>query len=230
VAARVASAAYTGREIAGVPGAAAGGVAAFAGAFASWRARKLVVELTGLPDPVVAVGEDLLAYTAAVLATRPEPAEPAEAHRTSWTRGAFVGVAAGLAGTAAMTIAQGAAVVLTRAEPSRAPLGVARRLKRRGGKGRRIKHKGAVNQGMHWLYGTSWGVPFGLVTAGTGVRPEVAGPAFGLVVWGAGLAHQPALGVAQVPWERSAGSLASEALFHVAYGVGAAGAVRALAF
>jgi hypothetical protein len=51
---------------------------------------------------------------------------------------------------------------------------------------------------------------------------------FGLLVWGAGLAQLPALGVAEPPWKRSPASLASEALVHVVYGVGAAAAVRAL--
>ena len=76
VSARLAAGAYTGRALAGNAGIAAGAAGAFAGAFATWRARKLVVAATGLPDPVVAIGEDLVAATAAAIATRPDP--PAE--------------------------------------------------------------------------------------------------------------------------------------------------------
>jgi hypothetical protein len=81
---------------------------------------------------------------------------------------------------------------------------------------------------MHWSYGTSWGIPLGIFAGATDVRPEVAGPLFGLVVWVAALAHQPVLGIADVPWKRSARSLGSEALFHLVYGIGAAAALRAL--
>jgi uncharacterized membrane protein YagU involved in acid resistance len=81
---------------------------------------------------------------------------------------------------------------------------------------------------MHWLYGTSWGVPYGLVAASGTAAPEITGPVFGLTVWVVGLIQQPALGVADVPWKRSPRSLAGEALAHLVYGVGAGAAVRAL--
>src|ERR1700690_4129869 len=54
LAGRVATGAYTGRELAGAPGAAAAAVAAAVGTYATRRLRGLVVEATGLPDPVVA--------------------------------------------------------------------------------------------------------------------------------------------------------------------------------
>jgi hypothetical protein len=82
---------------------------------------------------------------------------------------------------------------------------------------------------MHWLYGTSWGIPYGVVAGHTKMAPEISGPIFGLVVWGAAaLAHEPALGLAEVPWKRSLASLGSEACFRVVYGIGAGAAVRAL--
>src|SRR5579875_3845363 len=68
---RIGSGAYTGREVAGLPGAAAGSIAAAVGTFATWRARGLVVEATGLPDPLVGVAEDMLAYGLGAVATRP---------------------------------------------------------------------------------------------------------------------------------------------------------------
>jgi ABC-type branched-subunit amino acid transport system permease subunit len=86
------------------------------------------------------------------------------------------------------------------------------------------RKRDTLNQAMHWAYGTSWGIPFGL--AG---RPSFAGGlAFGLSVWGAGLAELPAFGVAPPPWEQSPGALASDAALHAVYGVAAAAALRVL--
>jgi uncharacterized membrane protein len=240
LAGRVAAGAYTGREIAGLAGAAAGATTAALGTFATWRARSLVVDITGLPDPVVGAGEDIVAEALAALATRPDSEQPerdrepgetpaADEPRRSLLRDLLTGLAAGVAGTAAMTIAQGAVFALTDAEPSSTPADVADRLKRKAGRGRlKRKHRRAANQGMHWLYGVSWGVPYGIVAGPSKVAPEVSGPAFGLLVWGAGLAHQPALGVAEPPWKRSPASLGSEAVFHLVYGLGAGAALRAL--
>jgi hypothetical protein len=246
---RVGSGAYTGREVAGLPGVAAGSLAAAIGTFATWRARGLVVETTGLPDPVVAVAEDMLAYGLAAVATRPgaqadEPSidadqagehlasgstEEPQAGRPKLPRDLGIGLLAGLAGTAAMTIAQSAEFALTDAEPSSTPADVAETLKRRAGRGRlKRRQRRVANQAMHWLYGTSWGIPYGIVSAAGEVPPEVSGPVFGLLVWGVGLAELPALGAAEPPWKRSPASLASEALFHVVYGIGAGAAVRAL--
>jgi uncharacterized membrane protein len=67
---RIAAGALCGALLAGRAGAASGAAAAFAGSFACMHARKLIVDATGLPDPVVAVGEDVLAYTLAAIATR----------------------------------------------------------------------------------------------------------------------------------------------------------------
>ena len=243
---RVLAGAYTGHRIADAPGTAAGAVAAAVGSYATWRVRKLVVDTTGLPDPVVAVGEDVLAMAAAAVATRPDPepshdadsvnpavstdpADPKDAEPGSPTlvRRAAIGLSAGVVGTAAMTLAQGAGFVLTDDSPSYAPAEIADTLKRRAGKGRlKRSQRRVANQAMHWLYGISWGVPYGLVAAGSDVAPEVSGPIFGLLVWGAALAHEPALGLADVPWKRSLQSLGSEALLHLVYGIGAGAALR----
>ena len=245
VAGRALAAAYTGREIAAVPGAAAGALSAVAGTYAWWRARRLVVATTGLPDPVIAIGEDFLAMGFAAIGTRPDPEpdpEPAdtpadgsavqqspESRPRSLLRDLGVGAFAGVVGTAAMTIAQGAEFVLTDAEPSSLPAHVVDRVKRQVGRGRlKRRHRRVANQAMHWLYGTSWGIPYGVVAGHTKVAPELSGPVFGLLVWGAALVHEPALGLADVPWKRSLESLGSEAFFHLVYGIGAGAALRAL--
>ncbi len=223
--ARLVSGAATGHALAGPAGAIAGGASAVAGCFATYRARKLVVRATGLPDPVVAVGEDVVAISLAALATRDDAADgevpPAEGRGRAITRG----LAAGLAGTAAMTVAQGAYYQLTGASPSSAPRQVADKALQAAGQGRVPKrHRGLANTGMHWAYGTAWGVPLGLFAR----QPEASGLAFGAAVWGAGLAQLPALGLAPAPWKQSPQALATDAGFHLVYGLGAAAALRAL--
>jgi uncharacterized membrane protein len=69
--ARVTAGAYCGYSIAGPAGVAAGVAGSVVGSYASFHARKLICRRTGLADPVVAIGEDILALTAAAVATRP---------------------------------------------------------------------------------------------------------------------------------------------------------------
>jgi uncharacterized membrane protein len=71
VAVRAAAGAYTGRAIGGSPGAVIAGLSAAVGTFATFHARAWAVRRTGWPDPLVAVGEDVLALTSAAIATRP---------------------------------------------------------------------------------------------------------------------------------------------------------------
>ena len=66
---RVVAGAAVGAATAGKPGAALGAAVALATTFASERARALLGEKTGLPDPAIAVGEDVLAYGGAWLAS-----------------------------------------------------------------------------------------------------------------------------------------------------------------
>jgi hypothetical protein len=240
---RIGSGAFTGNAVAGPVGALVAAATAGVGAYSTWRIRKLVVTATGLPDPIVAGFEDILCYAAAAAATRgvdtDEPRDAVEVAQVSSALGtprrpsvfenAGKGLVAGLIGTATMTLAQGAEFVLTSAAPSDAPATVADKAKRKLGLGR-IKRgdRPKANQGMHWFYGTSWGIPYGIFAANSRVRPELTGPALGLVVWLVGLGQQPAAGVAEPPWERSLQSLASEATFHIIYGVGAGAGLRIL--
>jgi hypothetical protein len=241
---RVGSGAYTGNAVAGPIGALVAATSAGVGTYSTWRIRKLVVAATGLPDPVIAAVEDILCYAAAAAATHAvDEGEPRDAvevaqvssavgsqpPRPSLLRDAGKGLVSGVAGTLAMTITQRAELVPTSAAPSDAPATVAEKVSRQLGLGR-IKRRDApkANQGMHWVYATTWGIPYGIFAANSKLRPEVTGPAFGLVVWLVALGQQPAVGVAEVPWKRSLQSLGSEALFHVVYGVGAGAAMRAL--
>ena len=75
LAGRVGAGAFTGHRVAGAPGAAVGAVTAALGTYATWRARTLVTQASGLPDPVVAVGEDIICEALAAIATRPPSAD-----------------------------------------------------------------------------------------------------------------------------------------------------------
>lgn len=243
LAARIAAGAYTGRAVAGPFGIAAGGLAAAVGSYATFRARKLAAEHLGFPDPFVALSEDAAALALAAVATRPAPEEcrvsearasdhepePDTGIKSSWCRDASRGLLIGALATGTMTLAQGAEYALTDAEPSDVPATVAEKFKLRLGGGRiKRRNKPAANGAMHWLYGTSWGIPYGVVARRLPVAPEISGPIYGLIVWSAGLIVQPAAGVADPPWKRAPSSLRSEALFHLIYGVGAGAAQRSL--
>jgi hypothetical protein len=123
-----------------------------------------------------------------------------------------------------MTAAQTAYYRATDADPSATPAEVGKRLVR-GVLKRGIddQHTGALNNAMHWLYGTSWGGLYGL-----GARRPTAGLAFALLVWGASLVELPAMKLAPPVWEMPVESAAPDLGFHVLYGMTVAGVHRVL--
>ncbi len=68
LAGRIVCGALVGAATAGPPGAGLGAALALATTYPSERARALLGRKTGLPDPVIAVAEDAVAYGAAYLA------------------------------------------------------------------------------------------------------------------------------------------------------------------
>jgi len=243
--ARLLSGAAVGRAVAGRDGAGAGAAGAAATTYLSERLRAGIGERTQVPDPWLGLAEDALAAGTAVLVSRraarsdprpaPEPGSGAEspapeAPRPSRLGSAARGLAAAAAGTAAMTSAQVAYFKATGGEPSSAPERLGRRIIK-DVFGRRVprRHRPALNQVMHVLYGTSWGLPFGL---GAGPRPEppsaaLSGVALGLTVWGASLIQLPALDLAPAPLGQSPSALASDLGFHLIYGAVTGVAFRA---
>ncbi len=240
---RVLSGAAVGGAVAGRDGAGAGAAGAAATTYVTERLRAGMGERTQIPDPWLGLGEDALAAGVAVLAARraarsdfrpvPEPApgteSPApEAPRPSRLRSAARGLAAAAVGTAAMTSAQIAYQKATGGESSSAPGELGRRIIK-GVLNRRVprRHRPALNQVMHGLYGTSWGLPFGLGASASSQPPSaaVSGVALGLTVWGTSLIQLPALDLAPPPWQQSPSALASDLGFHLVYG-----AVTGIAF
>jgi hypothetical protein len=98
--------------------------------------------------------------------------------------------------------------------------------------GRKVprRERGALNQAMHWLYGTSWGVALGALTARSDEPPPVVptGAALGLGVWASSLVELPLLGVAPPVWRQLPRQAAADAGFHLVYGFAAAAALARL--
>lgn len=141
------------------------------------------------------------------------------------------GALAGTAATGLMTAAQLSYYKVTDTDPSSTPAEVARRIVE-GVLHRDFpeQHEEAFNQGMHWLYGTSFGVPYAIV-AGSRRHPPPLGRsalAFGLAVWGVGQVQLPAMQLAPPPWRSTPSALAMDLGFHLVYGLGGALAFRAL--
>ena len=246
LAGRVTSGALAGRVVAGARGAGAGAAAAAATTFVTERARALAVEHSSIPEPALALAEDAAALTVAAVFTRPagdegddgsdgepNPAseEPASPLRSP-VAAAALGIVASAAGTAAMTSVQASYLRATGGEQSSTPEQVGRRLIRKV-TGKRVprRHRPALNQVMHALYGTSWGAPFGLVARSGALRerPAATGLAFGAAVWGVSLIELPLLGVAPPPWRQPLTSLAPDLAFHLVFGTATTTVYRAIA-
>ncbi len=103
------------------------------------------------------------------------------------------GVAAGVAGTALMTLSSTIEMKLTQRSASSAPADAAEKVLGVEPKGEKEKARFATV--VHWAYGTSWGSVRGLMGAAGLTGPAAAGAHFA-AVWGSGLVMLPALGVA----------------------------------
>jgi uncharacterized membrane protein len=221
LAGRVISGALAGRLVGGARGARLGAATAAAGTYASERARALLGERLGIPDPLLGVAEDALVIGVATATAGVPDADGGEDDATepasSAPSAAIRGLVAAAVGTAAMTSVQVAYLSASGGEPSSAP----------GDVGRKLidvprDRRDAFNQAMHMLYGTAWGAPFGLLRRS---RP-IHGLLLGTVVWGVSLVELPLLGVAPPPWRQAPGALARDLAFHLVYGTATAAALN----
>jgi hypothetical protein len=120
---------------------------------------------------------------------------------------------------------------MTGGSPSRTPERASRAvLKRVFGTDVKRKRRDTLNQASHWLYGTAWGVDYGLVAAARGRRPSVltGGVSLGLAGWAASLVQLPALGVAPPLWHQPPAAIAADVGHHLLHGLTAAAVLRAL--
>jgi uncharacterized membrane protein len=236
---RVLSGAFSGRVSGGARGARVGAAFALAATYPSQALRSQIVKRTPIPDIAYAVSEDLVGATLAAAAStepRPDVDGPktqdglefsAHQHEHGFVSSAALGLAAAAVGTAAMTSAQYWVYGLVGGEASEAPADIGERILGKLGVKAKKEQRPALNTAMHALYGTSWGLPFG-VAFGRGRPPGPAkGLVFGLNVWLASLVELPALGVAEPIWRQPPEAMAKDLGFHLVYGAATAAAYEA---
>ena len=252
LAGRVVAGAIGGRVIGGARGARIGAAFALAGCYPTERLRSEIGRRTGIPDPAIALLEDasvtaVAAAASALPSPKPLISDPAEAaaeigpvpvaeaepepKRPTPLGAAWRGLAAAAVGTAAMTTAQTSYLQLTGGEASSAPGEIGSRIIN-GVLRRKVPRDKwrAVNEGMHAIYGTQWGLPFGLAVGSRRGGPRASdGVVLGLAVWAIGLAELPALGLAPPPWKQSPAELATDLGFHLVYGAATGAAYEAFA-
>jgi hypothetical protein len=88
---------------------------------------------------------------------------------------------------------------------------------------------GWLNNALHWMYGTSWGVPFA-IAAGSHADGSLLrhGLGLGMGVWAASRAEMAAMKIAPPPWQDPPKMLAMDIGFHLVYGLAGAATFRAL--
>jgi uncharacterized membrane protein len=234
---RVVSGAVSGRVVGGARGARVGAAFALAATYPTQALRSQLVERTPLPDIACAVPEDLIgASVAAAASTEPRPdvdglekgeAQDLSPHRPGVLAAAGMGLAAGLVGTAAMTSAQKWVYGLIGGEESDAPREVGERILGTFGVEVKKDQRPALNNAMHVLYGTAWGLPFGIALGRGGPPGPAKGLLFGLNVWLASLVELPALGVAEPIWRQPPEAMVKDLGFHLVYGAATAAAYEA---
>jgi hypothetical protein len=124
------------------------------------------------------------------------------------------GLFAGLAGTAAMTLASALEAKLRRRKPSSAPADAAGRLL--GVRPCDEVSAARFSRAVHWGYGTSWGAVRGLLGGAPLGASQASAAHFGLV-WLTELVMLPGLGVTEPPWRWGAKELALDAMHHGVY-------------
>jgi hypothetical protein len=153
------------------------------------------------------------------------------------------GLAAGVVGTTAMTALQ--EVMAARRRRARAVTGgngsapddpwasapapaQLARIVVRGATGRDVPAERIplFTNAVHWGYGTSMGVLYGVVQRTREGSPLVRGPLFGLGVWASSYATLVPLGLYKWPWHYRAGAIAKDLSYHLVYGSGVAAGYR----
>jgi hypothetical protein len=75
-----------------------------------------------------------------------------------------------------------------------------------------------LTQVMHWSYGTLWGGAYAAGRDSSRSPARLLGPVFGLVVWAASYAQLVPLGIYEPPWRYPPESIAEEIGYHLTYG------------
>jgi hypothetical protein len=89
-----------------------------------------------------------------------------------------------------------------------------------------LERAAALNNVMHWVYGTSWASGYAIVLRR---RPWWAGPAFGATVWASDYVTLPLAGVYEPIWTYDPSALWQDLSAHLVYGVATDAVLRLLA-
>jgi len=125
-----------------------------------------------------------------------------------------VGLLAGLAGTAAITLSQMIEMKITGRKPSTTPEKAVERTLDIGAVSK--EKKGKVAQEVHWVYGTTWGIARGLMRF-AGLKGWPATLTHFSAVWGTALVMLPALGLSKPIREQKIKKTLIEATHHAVY-------------
>lgn len=136
-----------------------------------------------------------------------------------------VGLAAGLAGTAAMTLSSTIEAKIRHREASTAPADAASKVL--GVKPEGQKQAKRFSTLVHWGYGTSWGAVRGLLGC-TGLPAPAASAVHLVVLWGTEQVMLPALEVSPPLTEWGGKEIAIDSVHHVVYAAAAGAAYEAL--
>jgi len=139
------------------------------------------------------------------------------------------GIVAGAAGTGVMTAYQLAVAKAMGSGSSYTPAEVGKRVIE-GVLGHEVPEERmeTLNNVVHAVYGTSWGVVYGIVQSSLQPSAGRPGVAFATLVWGASLVELPTIGLAPPIWEMSPQTAALDFSYHLVYGLAVAGAYAAL--
>jgi hypothetical protein len=129
-----------------------------------------------------------------------------------------IGLLAGLAGTAAITVSQMIEMRITKRKPSEASIKVAEQVTDL--KPSTDESKTKVAQEIHWAYGTSWGIIRGLIGC-AGLRGLPAIAAHFAALWTTALVMLPAFEAGPKITEEDAKTIAIDAMHHAVYATAA---------
>lgn len=136
-----------------------------------------------------------------------------------------IGLLAGVAGTAAITLSQIIEMKITKRGPSEAPVKVAK--KATGVKPASEAEKSKVSQEIHWAYGTAWGIARGIISL-TGLRGLPAAAVHFATVWGTAMVMLPSFKASPPVTEQEPQAVAIDGLHHAVYALAAGAAFDAL--
>jgi hypothetical protein len=131
-----------------------------------------------------------------------------------------IGLLAGLAGTVAITISQAIEMKITGREPSNTPVDAASKVFHTNIAKEANTDKQTASQGVHWAYGTSWGLARAVLGL-AGVTGAPATLAHFAAIWGAEQVMLPSLKLAPPITEEEPKTIGIDVVHHAVYALAA---------